>query len=472
MRQTCPPPTNRHELLSALAESDLLTPNQFVKADAAVPPSVATARESAQLLVAASLITEFQAERLLAGRIDGFVLGQHVIQDQVGKGSVGRVYRATHRAMNRTVAIKVLSADVTRSTTARQAFQREVRAAARLNHPNIVTAYDANEVGDRFYLVMEFVDGPTLEALVRQRGPLPWPEACEIVRQVAVGLQHAHEQGMVHRDIKPANLLVSRASQSMPGCIVKIADFGIAKLSPAVASSQPPAKGLTGTPDYVAPEQTYNPHGTDHRADLYSLGCVFYFLLTGQPPFPGGDTGDKIHRHRFEAPAPIEYTRADVPPAVAEIVMRLLMKDPNQRMATAAGVAARLDGLAAGSVATDNGDLISFDLPAVQPGPYSFASGYLTGMHVAPRTGRHAIHPTPSPIGSAETSPWSQLTDEIIEGGATADAALEDTPFAPPPIRQRPKPGGLSFLIVLSLFGMVVLSTLLAVAFLVRQAPK
>lgn len=178
MHPTFRVPTDRHELFTALAESELLTVHQFAKADAAIPEGAASAVEAARLLVVGRFLTQFQSERLLAGRTDGFVLGQHVIQEQVGKGSVGRVYRATHRAMNRVVAIKVMSADVTRTAQARQAFQREVRAAARLNHPNIVTAFDANEVGDRFYLVMEFVDGPTVEALVRERGPLPWSEAC------------------------------------------------------------------------------------------------------------------------------------------------------------------------------------------------------------------------------------------------------------------------------------------------------
>jgi serine/threonine protein kinase len=467
MRQVCRPPTDRHELLSVLAESDLLTAAQFAKADAAAPDPASTARDTAQLLVSAGLLTPFQAERLLSGRTDGLVLGQHVIQDQVGKGSVGRVYRATHRAMNRTVAIKVISADVTKSSAARQTFHREVRAAARLNHPHIVTAFDANEVGDRFYLVMEFVDGPTLETLVRERGPLPWPEACEVIRQVAVGLQHAHDQGMVHRDIKPANLLVSRVSPSMPGCVVKIADFGIAKLSPALADA-PPAIGLTGTPDYVAPEQAYNAQSADHRADLYSLGCVFYFLLTGQPPFAGGDTAEKVRRHQCESAPSIERLRPDLPPTVAEVVTRLLAKDPKQRIATASALAEVLGGLAA-----DRGGGIDFNLPAAQPGQYSFASGYLTGLHASPHSGRHAAYSTPSSMVAAETSPWSQLTDEIVSGSATADQAAEETPFALTPLRERrSRAGGLSSITILVLCGTLVISIVMGVVFLTPFAGK
>ena len=439
-------PATRYEFFTALAESELLSVYQFAKADGIVPESVESARESAQLLVGAKMLTPFQSERLLAGRSDGFLLGQHVIQEQVGKGSVGRVYRATHRTMNRTVAIKVMSADVTRTGTARQNFQREVRAAAKLNHPNIITAYDANEVGDRFYLVLEFVDGPTLDALVRQRGPLPWPEACELVRQVALGLQHAHEHGMVHRDIKPANLLVARTSAG--GCVVKIADFGIAKFTPPTRTSSPGAN-LTGTPDYISPEQAHHPHLVDHRADLYSLGCVLYFLLAGRPPFPDGTTEEKVRRHVHEMPAPILQLRPDVPPPVAELLARLLAKNPNHRPPTAAEVAARLDALVAGF---DSGR-IEFDLPAVF-GQHSVASG-LTGA------------------SAAETSPWSQLTDEMVAAVDTS-SALENTPFTPPMTRRRRQAPrrGLPAGIVLALCASIATACLLGLGLLIKLAGK
>lgn len=272
---------------------------------------------------------------------------------------------------------------------------------------------------------------------------------------------------MVHRDIKPANLLVARASPSMPGCVVKIADFGIAKLSasPQLTEQGPAKPGLTGTPDYVAPEQAYDPQYADHRADLYSLGCVFYFLLTGRPPFPGGTTAEKVRRHQFEAPLPLLHLRPDVPPIVADLVHRLLAKDPNQRFATAAGVASRLDGLAAGSTASD-GEQINFELPPVQPGPYSFVSAFLTGRHPA----------APRPDGGAETSPWGQLTDEIVDAG-TAETNLEDTPFTPPAVRMKPRTRrnrsrGWPPVLVLMLCAGVVLSTLLGFSFLLKLAGK
>ena len=256
-------PTDRDAFLEAVRAADILTPNQQAKATAVAPAG--SAAGAAAALVAAGLVTRFQADRLLAGRTDGFIVGPYVVLDQVGRGAMSRVYKAKHRTMHRPVAIKVLSSGLTRTAAERAALQRAVRAAGKLTHPNIVTAYDASELHDRFYLVLEFVDGPSLDALVRQRGPLPVAEACEFVRQTAVGLQHALDMGMVHGDIKPANLLVARPTPAAP-LTVKIADYGV-------------PKAVRGPTDFAAPAGE-----TDRRADLYSLGGAFYFLLTGRPP--------------------------------------------------------------------------------------------------------------------------------------------------------------------------------------------
>lgn len=448
---------NRASFLTALETSGLLTPAQMARATAALAPDLAGAEPTARFLVGAGFLTSFQADRLLAGRTDGFVLGQLVILEQLGRGSVGRVYKAKHRGMNRTVAVKVLRAELTRTGPSREAFQREVRAAAKLNHPNIVTAYDANEIGERSYLVLEFVDGPTLDALVNERGPLPVPEACELVRQAAVGLQHAHEQGMVHRDVKPRNILVTRPSKTLPGCVVKIADFGIARLAPPpdLAQTPVPRAVLSGDPDYVAPEQAYNPRTADHRADLYALGCVFYFLLTGKPPFPGGVAADKVRRHQLEQPVRVDRARPEVPPPVVEIVHRLLAKDPNARFQSAAAVAARLDGLAAAAVvAEDDGAVVSFDLPAVLPGQHSLASGFLTGMHSSP---------------GGETSPWAQLADETAAGthhpGVTP-LTNHNSPRLPPP--EGPRPGGTSWATLVAVCAGVLVVGLTLVLILTR----
>jgi serine/threonine-protein kinase len=475
MPSQSPPPADRADLLAAIGEAGLLTAAQFARAAASISPATTTAEQTAEYLVATGVLTRFQADRLLAGRTDGFVLGHYVIQEQVGRGSAGRVYKALHRTMNRPVAVKVLNAELTQAAETRQAFQREVRAAARLNHPNIVTAYDANEVGDRSYLVTEFVDGPTAEAMVRERGPLPVAEACEIVRQVAVGLQHAHELGMVHRDLKPANLLVARASKTLPGCVVKIADFGMARL---VASAQPRSgRLLVGTADYVAPEQATNPQHADHRADLYSLGCVLYHLLAGRPPFAGGTTDAKVSRHQFEPPAPVEWVRTDVPPAVAEVVARLLAKDPNARYQSAAAVASRLDGLAAEAVVVEEeGGMVNFDLPAVPPGQFSFTSGCLTGMHATdaqPSGGQVTLSVGP-PRDAQETatSPWSQLTDEVLRPDEVLDGPTIETAPVARPIKSAPVGRRGASAAVLALCGTAVVGCAVALGYILQALAR
>jgi serine/threonine-protein kinase len=402
-----PPPSSiaaRESFLATIRAADLFNPTQFARLDSALPKSAATPMECAQALLASGLLTRYQAERLAAGRTDGFHLGPYIIQEPVGRGAMGRVYRAKHRTMNRSVAIKILSSGLTRTESSREEFHREVRAAAQLNHPNVVTAYDANEFSGRFYLVLEYVDGPNFESLVRSRGPLPVAEACELARQVAVGLDHAHEHRIIHREIKPANLLIARPTPANPDYLVKIADFGVAKLSPwqTVTSG-----GLLGTPDFVAPEQAHDPRQADHRADLYSLGAVLFFLLTGQPPFPGGTVEEKIRRHLWEEPVRIDRCRYDLHPAITALVHQLLAKNPAQRPSGAMEVAERLGNL------VDSCGMVNFDLPA-RTAVHHSVSGTLSGCHAVPMA--EAVNGTPATavdqaaVSTLDASPWSQIT--------------------------------------------------------------
>lgn len=430
MPRTAQTLADRDALFEAVCRTDLLTPAQLRRAALLVTaPAVRDAAGAAAALVAAGLLTRFQADRLLAGRTDGFQLGPYIILDQVGRGAMSRVYKARHRTMNRAVAIKVLSAELTRTAEARQRFQSEVRAAGKLSHPNIVTAFDANELYDRFYLVLEFVDGPSLEALVRQRGALPVDEACEFVRQVAHGLRHAHEHGVVHRALKPGNVLVARPTLTAPP-LVRIADFALPRVAP-------------GPPEYLAPEALRGPHAADARSDLYSLGCVFYFLLTGRPPFEGA--ADEVVRAHVggEAP-PVNRVRPDVRPEIAAVVHRLLAKHPARRFGSAAELLAHLD--AACVPAAIPVDCVSFDLP---PGaPYAPDSGYLTGRHALPHgsggfplpsSGAFVVELPPAP----EPSPWAQLTEPTAADTAPLDA--DDRTPPPPPHRVvRLKPPGRS----------------------------
>jgi serine/threonine-protein kinase len=344
------PNIDRATFLAYVRQSGLLTEAQLASALDSLPESN-RGRSVARTLVDLGLLTRFQAERLLIGRTQGFLLGQYRILDQLGRGGMGRVFKAEHRIMNRVVALKVLAQRLLQTERARDLFVREIRAIAKLVHPNIVTAYDADENDGRVYLVLEFVDGPNLEQLVRSQGPLPYNQACDYMRQTAHGLACAHKQGMVHRDIKPANILVQRKDDAHD--LVKISDFGLARLhnpsvEPAPNVSHPGTiltkeNTVMGTPDYLSPEQARCMHKTDIRSDLYSLGCTFHYLLTGQVPFPGGSTMEKLIRHGTEQPVPVTNQRRDVPPEVAAVVLKLLAKRPEERYQTPNDLAAALE---------------------------------------------------------------------------------------------------------------------------------
>jgi serine/threonine protein kinase len=341
---------DRQTFLANLRQSGLVEPAQLEEV-LLLLSDTNRGRVIAREMVGRGLLTKFQAEMLLASRTGGFQLGQYRILDQLGQGGMGRVFKAMHQTMHRVVALKVVTSQLVKTEQGRQLFMREVRAAARLMHPNIVTAYDANQIGDRHFMVMEFVDGPNLEQLVREKGPLPIGQACDFIRQAAHGLQFALENHMVHRDIKPANLLVQRAGGSARDsqCVVKILDFGLARLHQRSPEDEPGSNtiltkenAVMGTPDFLSPEQARDLHKVDIRSDLYSLGCTFYFLVTGQVPFPGGSTLEKLVRHGTEEATPVERLRPETPAVVAAIIRRLMAKQAGERFQTPAELAAAL----------------------------------------------------------------------------------------------------------------------------------
>jgi serine/threonine protein kinase/ActR/RegA family two-component response regulator len=285
------------------------------------------------------------------------VVAGYEILTELGRGGMSVVYKARHIHMDRLVALKVINQEFVKEPDAMRRFHQEVRAAAQLFHPNIVMAFDAGQVGATHYLAMEYVVGIDLAKLVRQRGPLPVDQACNFMRQAALGLQHAHEKGLVHRDIKPSNLLVTGITPGEalptlgPDVVVKILDMGLAllyrqPLGPTGAAAELTGEGKwMGTIDYMAPEQWKNAHRVDIRADLYSLGCTFYHLLTGQVPFPDEGFGEKMLKHYLEEPIPLEQLRADVPPAVVGVIRQLMAKQPEHRYQTPAELAAALQQL-------------------------------------------------------------------------------------------------------------------------------
>jgi serine/threonine-protein kinase len=315
---------------------------------------------------------------LAAGNGERLILGGYRILERLGEGGMGEVFKAEHQLMQRVVALKVVAGDPfprsarsnfssgsvelsaappntpRLSDSAVMAFQREARAAGRLQHSNIISSLDAAEDRGIHFLVMEYVSGVDLGRLVRESGPLPTALACEYIRQAAVGLQYAYEQGVIHRDIKPSNLLLTwdgggadkRATLAAGQGVVKLLDLGLARLgnrSWEDESNKSVAEhGLCGTPDFMAPEIAEDSRIVDTRADLYSLGCTLYYLLTGYTPFPGGSWTEKLLRHRLDAVTPPQKYRSDLPGAVVAVLYRLLAKHPAQRYQLPADLAADL----------------------------------------------------------------------------------------------------------------------------------
>jgi serine/threonine-protein kinase len=339
------PVTSVESLLALLRTSPLLDGGQLAEL-AAIQGNYGEARDLARELLKRNWLTAFQVNQLFRGKGDELVLGSYVLLEKLGEGGMGAVYKARNWKLNKLVALKLIRRQRLEDPSALRRFQREIRAAAHLDHPNIVRAFDADEVNGTHFLVMEYVEGADLARLVQKHGPLPVELACDFVRQAALGLQHAFERGLVHRDVKPANLLLVPADLSRTGTI-KILDMGLARVGPGegaeeLSSAVTQEGTVMGTPDYIAPEQALESHTVDVRADLYSLGCTFYFLLTGRVPFPGGNFLKKINRHQFEVPPAVEGLRPAVPPALAGVVRKLMAKRPEDRFQTPAELVAAL----------------------------------------------------------------------------------------------------------------------------------
>jgi serine/threonine protein kinase len=299
-------------------------------------------------LIRAGLLTPFQVNQLLKGRGADLVLGPYRLMDRLGEGGMGQVFKARHERLDRIVALKVIRKDKLADPAILERFRRETRAAAQLNHPNIVRALDADAIGPCHLLVMEYVEGPDLSQLVKRSGPLPVATACDYIRQAALGLQHAHEKGIIHRDIKPSNLIVTQAAGSQSAGLVKILDMGLARLEDrngeeTSSATMTQTGSVVGTPDFIAPEQARSSRQTDGRSDIYSLGCTLYYLLTGQVPFPTGTLTEKLLHHVMDEPRPVEELRPDVPPELAAIIRKLMAKAPEKRYQRPAEVAAELE---------------------------------------------------------------------------------------------------------------------------------
>jgi serine/threonine-protein kinase len=418
--------TSTAALVEALRLHRVLDPVQMNEVAGALQRRCADSRTLARELIQRGWLTPFQVNQLLQDRGGELLLGPYLLLERLGEGGMGQVFKARHQLMNRVVALKVIRREQLAQPDAVQRFHREIRVVAQLDHPNVVRAHDAAQVGDTHFLVMEYAEGINLHQMVQKSGPLPVAQACAYVHQAALGLQHAFEHGLVHRDIKPSNLQVTGR-----GTVVKVLDMGLARLQ-ATEAGGGAGNQLTrtctvmGTPDYIAPEQIADPRRVDVRADIYSLGCTLYFLLAGRPPFPDCPWEEKLVYHRRVEPQPIEQIRPDVPPAVGTILRKMMAKRPEDRYGAPAAVA----------------DALTPFGPRTGPLPFppgAAAPASLVNPRTAPEAGwtlqpAATVPPLPPPLPPAA----ALLAPTVLSPGQQSAPPLSAQPFPMVPAQQRP----------------------------------
>jgi len=297
----------------------------------------------AKELTRRGLLTQFQVKEIYKGRAKDLTIGSYQLVDLLGEGGMGRVFKAKHLRLGRDVALKVIRKEKLSNPVAVGRFRQEIHAAAQLSHPNVVMAFDAEEIdGGGLCLSMEYVEGTDLTKWVRANGPMPIPQACDAIRQAAIGLQHAFERGLVHRDVKPSNLLLTPRGQ------VKVLDLGLALLSEPYYAGGENANRVTqegfvlGTPDFLAPEQAQNPTGVDIRADVYALGATLYYLITGRVPYEGATPTEKMLKHVTEPPPSLLKYLPGAPQHLDRLIAWIMAKRPDDRPQTPAQVAMAL----------------------------------------------------------------------------------------------------------------------------------
>jgi serine/threonine protein kinase len=390
-----------------MRQSGVVEPNRLA---AGVPELPDNPKEAARVLVREGWLTYFHAEQLLKGKWRGFCIGKYQILERLGCGGMGAVYLAEHSVLRRRVAVKVLPLHLAKESWFLDRFYREAQAVAAVNHPNIVHAHDVDRDGDFHYLVMEYVDGSSLQHIVHDHGPLSYLRAAHYLRQAALGLEHARGAGIVHRDIKPGNLLLDRQG------VIKILDMGLACFAegPRKNHVKPSERVMVGTDDYLAPEQIVDSDSVDIRADIYGLGATLHYLLTGKPPFPEAPSPSlKLIWHLTRTPPPVSEHRADVPPGLDKLLRQMMAKNPWERPQTPGDVAEALQ---------------PYTRQPIEPPP----AKEMPQLSPALRVGRGPGVPQG---GTSSRRSW-------VYGSQTGSSALQDTP--PPsntPTNAYPKTG-------------------------------
>ena len=363
-------------------------------------------------LVEEQILTEFQARRLMREKVHGLVVGRYVILDRLGAGSKGRVFRAQHRLMGRVVALKVIAPHIASRASSIARFHREMRVIGRLDHPNVIRAFDADQIGELLYIVMEYVPGRSLDRVLEERGPIAPADAVNYTAQAARGLGHAHERGIIHRDIKPSNLFLSDEGQ------VKVLDLGLSALMDADsgASFATAAGFVVGTLHYMSPEQGAGIE-LDGRSDLFSLGCTMYYLLSGQVPFPGDTVAECLARRIRGGPVPITDIIPNLSPRIVQVLEKLLDRRREDRFQTAAEAALALETLTHADAAVALGGE-----PALQPAAdalvaepaHSNGAGWTTGLPLFPYG--QSAEPDLQTLVSRRLRPlWATSDDRVLD---------------------------------------------------------
>jgi serine/threonine protein kinase len=431
--------------LDRLRASGLLEPAQVnelsQRPEARTPTSAALAR----VVVQRGWLTHFQVNAIAAGRFADLIVGPYLLLDKLGEGGMGIVYKARHRHMNRAVALKVIRKEKLASQESVRRFYQEVQVAAQLSHPNIVLAYDAGQVGSHHYFAMEYVEGVDLAQLVKEKGNLPVAQACDYVRQAALGLQHAHEKGLVHRDIKPANLILASDGARAPGAssVVKLLDLGLARFQGDGQTGMTRIGAVLGTPAYLAPEQAVSSRAADIRSDLYSLGCTLYYLLTGTPPFTGTELMAILFKHQMEKPVPLAQRGITAPAGLQTLLDKLLAKRPEDRYQTPAELIAGLAPFSAQAGAAV--ELVSSEL--TKPAPS--ASPWQTLAEDPSASASETAGRRRRTTSTARRRPYLLLVAGGVAGGLILVLLLvwllgptgQSSPSAQPSQRRGPDPG-------------------------------
>jgi serine/threonine-protein kinase len=307
---------------------------------AAVPPEKREGehldRRLARQAVQQGKLSIWQAQQLMAGRSSGFKINRYTLIEMIGQGGMGRVYLAKDTRLNRRVALKILSPDRMNNPRAIARFQREARVGAQLQHENLVRIYDEGEANGKCYLVMEYIEGKNIGAIIAENGPIPPATAARLGQQVSLGLEHAQQKGLIHRDVNPYNILVTRDG------IAKLTDLGLA--IDQTEEAQVTREGATvGTFDYVSPEQARHSHSVDTRSDIYSLGCTLYHMLSGQVPFPSPSLPEKLFGHQAVEAMPLARLVPGIPEGLSEVIEKMMRKSPDDRYPTPLDVAQALE---------------------------------------------------------------------------------------------------------------------------------